>query len=203
MVLPAIKGSPESILIVMVTMILFDFYGVFMPDPYDHWLRSNGHTRTGIFADIAARLDRGEITKQDFFGALSQEIGQTVTDYDTPGAKPAIDREVVSLARQLSKHYTLGLLSNASPELRGKLRALKVDGLFDHIFISSEMKMSKPQPEIYKAVLATVMLRPDQIIFIDDKDANITAARQLGIPSLKFTDSVGLQDRLNAAGVSI
>lgn len=183
-------------------MVLFDFYGVFMPDPYDNWLRANGLERTGEFADIVTRLDRGIITSEEFLNGLSELTGRIVQEADLHPIPLIADSAVVVLAQELSNRYSIGLLSNASSTLRPILLALDLDKLFDNIFISSEMNLSKPQPEIFHAVLGSTNMTPDQIVFIDDKAANVIAAQNMGITSFIYAGVSGLRQQLREAGVA-
>ena len=47
--------------------------------------------------------------------------------------------------------------------------------------VSSHLKIAKPDMRIYKYLLETYNLNPDECIFIDDSVANIKAAKELGI----------------------
>ena len=56
-----------------------------------------------------------------------------------------------------------------------------MEDYFDRIYLSYQMKMAKPEPEIFQAVLADAGLAPDETLFIDDAEANCRAAQALGI----------------------
>jgi HAD superfamily hydrolase (TIGR01509 family) len=51
---------------------------------------------------------------------------------------------------------------------------------FDRRFASQIVGYAKPDPEIYKTVASQLGVRPDQILFFDDKPENISAAERLG-----------------------
>ncbi|MHA1689699.1 MAG: HAD-IA family hydrolase [Promethearchaeota archaeon] len=53
--------------------------------------------------------------------------------------------------------------------------------LFDHVFLSYELSMRKPEIEKYKYVLKKLNAKPEECIFIDDKLVNLVPARKLGI----------------------
>jgi len=53
--------------------------------------------------------------------------------------------------------------------------------------VSSHIKVVKPDPEIYKHLLGKYNLVPDECIFIDDLQANITTANSLGIHGIVYT----------------
>jgi len=46
---------------------------------------------------------------------------------------------------------------------------------FDGITVSAHVKSVKPEPEIYQKVLEDHHLVPEECLFIDDKDENVTA----------------------------
>ncbi|MBG0828092.1 HAD family phosphatase [Planomonospora sp. ID67723] len=62
------------------------------------------------------------------------------------------------------------------------------DGLFDEIVISGEVGMRKPEPRIFEHTLGVVGLSGAECVFIDDIEANVTAARALGIVGVHHRD---------------
>ncbi len=52
--------------------------------------------------------------------------------------------------------------------------------MFDAVVISSEVGMRKPEPQIFLHAAELLGLSPHECIFIDDIEANITAAEQVG-----------------------
>ena len=61
-------------------------------------------------------------------------------------------------------------------------------GVFDAVVISSEVGMRKPEERIFLHALARLGLTPQQCVFIDDIEANVTAARALGMTGLHHRD---------------
>ena len=58
------------------------------------------------------------------------------------------------------------------------------DDMFDGVVISGEVGMRKPEPRIFEHALGLIGLPPQQCVFIDDIDANVVAARALGISGI-------------------
>ncbi|MEZ4792050.1 MAG: HAD family phosphatase [Gelidibacter sp.] len=52
---------------------------------------------------------------------------------------------------------------------------------FDAFYLSHEINLRKPSPDIYQFVLGKHHLRPQEILFIDDTKENIVAASKLGM----------------------
>ncbi|MFC4058090.1 HAD family hydrolase [Planomonospora corallina] len=70
------------------------------------------------------------------------------------------------------------------------------DGLFDEIVISGEVGMRKPEPRIFEYTLDLVGLSGTECVFIDDIEANITAAGALGITGLHHREPADTITRL-------
>lgn len=64
--------------------------------------------------------------------------------------------------------------------------------LFDGIVISGNVGMLKPEDTIYKYLLETYKLEPEQTILIDDQPENISAAQRNGIHGILYTKKRGL-----------
>ena len=88
-------------------------------------------------------------------------------------------------------------LSNWSAETFPYARA-RFDFLnwFRAIVISGELKLIKPDPRIYRHLLETHGLRPEETVFIDDAPHNVAGAKAVGIHGVQFTDPVALRSAL-------
>ena len=64
-----------------------------------------------------------------------------------------------------------------------------VDKLFDHVFLSQEMHMAKPNDEIYLEVLRQINAKADECLFLDDSSTNLEAAAALGFHTLHVETS--------------
>jgi len=104
---------------------------------------------------------------------------------------------VAILAELKKKQVPLFILSNWSAETYPKAEAI-YDFLhwFDGKIISGEIGKIKPNPEIYKLLIETYDLTPDNTVFIDDKLANVEAAKNLGIHGIHFQNAALLRKDL-------
>ena len=94
------------------------------------------------------------------------------------------------LIRELKERgYRLIVLSNMSPEYIEFLRKKPVYQYFDEEIISCEVKLVKPEREIYELLLSRYGLNPAETIFIDDRKENVDAAAELGIRPFHFDRS--------------
>jgi putative hydrolase of the HAD superfamily len=72
---------------------------------------------------------------------------------------------------------------------------------FDVLIWSFEHKMAKPDAAIYRLTLDKLGTRPEETLFIDDKQANIDAARDLGLLAIQFSTIERLREDMIAAGL--
>ncbi|WP_299401732.1 HAD family phosphatase [uncultured Roseobacter sp.] len=72
---------------------------------------------------------------------------------------------------------------------------------FDRDFISGHMRVTKPDPDIYRRVEETSGLSGTELIFTDDRTDNIHIAETYGWQTHLFEGPQGWADRLVAAGL--
>jgi putative hydrolase of the HAD superfamily len=82
----------------------------------------------------------------------------------------------------------LTLLSNAPSDLALEVRATAVLAeLFSLMVFSAELRLAKPDAEIFDTALALAEAQPDDTLFIDDRVENLRAAEACGIRTHRFT----------------
>ena len=67
--------------------------------------------------------------------------------------------------------------------------------------LSHELKLRKPQREIYEAALKMSGTAPDETIFIDDLEENCEGARKVGLHAIRYQGAKDLKKRLEALGL--
>ena len=97
----------------------------------------------------------------------------------------------------------LALLSNAGADFASFFRHGPLGDFFEACYVSGELRLLKPQPEIFLHVLADLSITPDRAIFIDNRDSNVAGAEALGITGHVFTTADALRSFLTAAAVAI
>lgn len=110
------------------------------------------------------------------------------------GANP----KMYALVDQLKEHkYRVALLSNTTPYRAKLIRSFGLYQPFDPCILSCEVGLRKPDPKIYALLLERLNLPASRVIFIDDKLANIEAARKIGIDGIVFESEEQLRFELN------
>jgi putative hydrolase of the HAD superfamily len=81
----------------------------------------------------------------------------------------------------------VSLLSNAPYELARELDRHADLEPFRHRLFSADLALVKPDPGCYTAAVARLGAEPDDVVFVDDRPANIEAAAALGMTGIVFT----------------
>jgi len=113
--------------------------------------------------------------------------------------------DVVALVRELHESGIPQVgLTNFSAELWPQAPA-RFDflGLFDDVVVSGLAGVAKPDPESYRLAAARCGLPVETLVFVDDKAANVTAAEQIGMTGVVFTDAAGVRSAFRALGLPV
>lgn len=98
-----------------------------------------------------------------------------------------IDQEILAYIKKIRKSFTTVLLTNFPAHVHDFLKTdWIVDGAFDHIIASCDVKLLKPDPAIYTLTLARIGCLAEESVFIDDREVNVKAAEKLGINGIVY-----------------
>jgi putative hydrolase of the HAD superfamily len=73
-----------------------------------------------------------------------------------------------------------GIVSNSNPGAREAERGWGFEAITDDIVYSHEVGLCKPDPRIYALAAERLGVRPEEIVFLDDVEINVAAAREAG-----------------------
>lgn len=95
---------------------------------------------------------------------------------------------VLELVRRLRAGGTIVALATNQQRHRAEhmIHALDYGTEFDHIFCSCHVGHAKPSAEYFEATIEILGLPPHHILFIDDHERNVSAAKSLGLHSFQF-----------------
>ncbi len=101
-----------------------------------------------------------------------------------------------------SKQYALyGLTDNVHEIIAYLKKRYTFFDCLDGVVVSAEVGYLKPSREIYKYLLDTHQLKPEETVFIDDVAANITGAREVGIHGIQFENAAQCMAALGTLGI--
>jgi HAD superfamily hydrolase (TIGR01509 family) len=154
--------------------------------------------------EIGEEGDLGTISSEEMYQLYGELAHQSAIEVKAELDEiTRVDWDVVGVIRELRKRgVTVVMLSNAASSfLRDRLRRLDVEQYFDRIFISSEMGVIKPGPEIFRRACAEMGVPTDEAVMVDDRGANIAGAEATGMIGILFDgDTKKLRERLAELG---
>ena len=190
----------------MIKAIFFDMGGVLLPLHLDKCIEAY-HNIAG-FKDVDKYLDpchqRGIFLDMEAGRIGMAQFIEECLRHCTPGTTPETilrchDQffgtpapEDVALVKELGQKYDIFLLSNNN-ELSMTLHipnferaGLPLDKTFKKMFLSHEMKLLKPDPEIYRLAIEGSGHKAQECLFIDDSLANVDGALAAGMHAVLY-----------------
>lgn len=196
--------------------IVFDFGGVlldwkpyyffgkfFQDDPaaVENFLNEIGFHEWNLRQDEGLPVDQAIaelIERFPQYTHIIQDYSQNWQDSIAGPIQPTVDM----LHELKEKNYSLHGLSNWSAErFRIVRQGYAFFDLFDCILLSADVKLLKPDPRIYLALLERIGRTAQECLFIDDSQANVAAARQLGFDAVRFESPDQLHEALSLRGL--
>jgi putative hydrolase of the HAD superfamily len=190
-----------------VEWVLFDLGGVLV-DVDQSRIFAGLAAQTGIDqAEVRARIFTKFPIQDDFIvqeylpERLTDEVNQSLgTDLTQEQVLNAVNSELGStiettaaLLPMLRTRTKVGCLSNTnSIHWDHMLRTYAFMGHFDRRFASQIIGHAKPGAQIYRRVIELLDVRPQEILFFDDKQENVDAASKLGWHARLYIGHQGL-----------
>lgn len=184
-------NSPDALLFDLGGVIVdIDFRRVF-----DAWSAYSGVPSATLGARFTQdahyeRHERGEISAAEYFESLRSSLGIRLTDEEFERGWNAIfSGEIPGIPQMLHRakqHFPLYVFSNSNTVhqacwMREYASTLSV---FRRVFVSCDLGKRKPEPEAFMAVAREIGVPLPKILFFDDLEANVAAARKLGMQAL-------------------
>jgi HAD superfamily hydrolase (TIGR01509 family) len=171
--------------------VVFDFFGVISSEVAKYWLaRYFPPARAVEIKDaLFPAADRGDVSQDELFAQLAAMVGITQERFEAEfHSYVKIDPDMVALIKSLRGRVRLGLLTNAmAPFVRGILAEHRLEPLFDEILVSAEHRLAKPDPAIFRAMLAMLDVASADAVMVDDNSENIAAAKAIGMQTVLCT----------------
>jgi len=147
------------------------------------------------------QLDQGVISYAAYYQHLAvlfpehkNEINWILNNWDKQTTYISGMYAVIKHLNKLS--YDLYILSNANQRYLERQKHLEIFQFFKGITLSSEVKLLKPDIEIFRKFCDIHQLEPLECLFIDDQPENVHGARQAGWDAHHFISTENLKTHL-------
>lgn len=191
-----------------IEAVIFDFGGVLTSSPFEAFARFE--TERGLPIDIIrrtnaanhlenawAKFERAEVDIDTFdllFAEESRALGAEVRGRDVlPLLQGDLRPEMIEALKRIKAQFKTGCITNNLPanaigSLTGRtLYIAEVMALFDHVIESAKIGLRKPDPRIYRLMVETLKVDPNNCVYLDDLGVNLKPAREMGMTTIKVT----------------
>lgn len=198
-----------------VKALLLDMGGVLLTNGWDSASRKRAADHFSIdFADLNERhriifdaYEAGKMSLDEYLTLLIFQEKRSFSiqdfkDFMFSQSKPY--PEMLQLIATLKQRYSLQTIAvnNEGRELNAhRIQTFQLKNIFDIFSSSCFVHIRKPDKDFYQMALDLGQLKPEEVIYIDDRAVFIQAAKQLGIPGIHHTSLEETRTALAAFGL--
>lgn len=110
---------------------------------------------------------------------------------------------IKEILQELKRNYKLGFISNTTVFEAVVLDKWGIRDLFDVVSFSWELGIKKPTKEIFDITLNKLEVSPEEAVFIDDGEKNISMAEEYGLNGIIFKSAEQLTKALKELGIKL
>ena len=198
--------------------IIFDFGGVILTIDYLKTIESFKKLGIPDFDEQYSKMkqsnlfdefETGAITSAEFRNRIrsisSLPLSDSQIDYAWNTILVDFPKENLEILEQLKSDYRIFLLSNTNEIHEHAFTAMiqKKFGrnilyeTFEHVYLSHNLHLRKPDPAIFNYVLKESNLVAEETLFVDDSIQHIEGARKAGLQTFYFEKGKQLSDIFN------
>lgn len=146
-----------------------------------------------LFQELVAGLEKGKVSEEAFVNAVQRHYIKPPSYEKVIEAWNALLDEIpdsrIRLLEKVKDHYQIYILSNTNfihyrkylEDFRKKSGYKSFEDIFRKFYLSCEIGMIKPGPEIYQFVINDAHLDPAKTLFVDDTPENVEGAVAAGL----------------------
>jgi putative hydrolase of the HAD superfamily len=200
-----------------VTALFWDVGGVILSNGWDRAAREEAAKKFGL--DWEELQDRHELASPAFETGkitLDTYLERTVfyrkraftrqefTDFIFAQSEEIPESRAVLSGVAAAGKYLLATINNEPLELNERrITQFQLRREFKAFFSSCFVGIRKPDEGIYKMALEVTQRRPEECLFIDDRELNLECAQALRMRTIHFQDAAQLRRDLAANGVQV
>lgn len=200
----------------MINTLIFDWGGVFTIGKQTMHIaklieKKNNLPKNSVYPEIdklMVLLNLNSMSLEEFTKETNDKfkLKIPVKEMENIFEKAIIpNNELINLLKKLKKDFRIILFSNNNKPtakiLREKHRSFL--DLFEKVYFSSEFNTAKPKTEFFELMIKDANLNPKKCIFIDDKEKNIKAAKEVGIRGIVFLNNDQLKEALTSFSIKL
>jgi putative hydrolase of the HAD superfamily len=200
-----------------LSAVIFD-YGMVLsnpadPDAHHELIQTLGAPAEDFEREYWAHrhaYDSGEFDGAGYWRRCAQGAGVTVTDEQIRKLIAndirmwsSLNQTMVDWAVAVHRAgFKTGILSNIPFEIADVFKEIDWVKGFTRNTWSCYLRLAKPDPAIYHHVVDALQVRPEEALFLDDRQENVLSAEAVGLQGIIFRDARQLRGELEARGLA-
>lgn len=161
-----------------------------------------------ILNDTVQSFERGQCTTADFCAGVVCDFGLSLTP-DEFGERfvrwpKGLFAGASDVVEAIPEHIVTATASNTNPlhwDSGFADAPNQIDALFDKHYPSFRLGLAKPSAEYFEAILSDMGFEPEHVLFLDDNEVNVVAARGLSVVAERVDGPSGARQALVTHGV--
>ncbi len=196
-----------------IKCVMFDVGGVLSAESIDpvHDILNKKLGKKAFIRKSAGhhKLLKGEIKEHQFYSSIARKT-DTSPEYienlflSTFDKIMKTNKKTLSVAKNLRKKgYKIGILSNITTNTKKVYEKRGIFGIFSPMIFSCGVGLMKPQKKIYQLAIKKTGLKPEEIVYTDDRKEFLETPKKLGMKTIHFRNANQLKRDLKKLGVKI
>lgn len=201
----------------MIKAVTFDLDGVyFTQESIDSFIKNFPKKITDpdqilyvlAKSDEMAKFKKGIITQEAYWSYVQKEFDTTISIDEISQLFMDSYKTNPNVVEVVKKVHKLGIktcicTNNYPTRINALNKKFNFLNDFDVQVFSYQVGAMKPDTKIFQSLIDQSGCLPDEIVFADDKESNVKAAKSLGINAFLFTTFENFVHQLNQLGVAI
>jgi glucose-1-phosphatase len=181
-----------------ISLILFDLGNVLAYIDFNEFWRTLGLVHSEEIAPFASgykswtrQYETGFVSTSEYLSGLQSVFGRRFNVKQLKQAFENIILEPVDgmldIVKHVSQEHRTALVSDTNEiHYRLSLKKLVVLNILQKHYLSYQLRVMKPAHGFYDAIIKDQEIDPSNLLFIDDLEENVKAAKIAGMQAVKF-----------------
>lgn len=198
----------------MIKAITFDLDGVYFTEDsfyrFKNSLPVSDITKLDFLSKSESMMSfkRGDLTEDQFWNLARQEIGIDLSNqqiFELIYQAYEVNQDVVDYVKKVRSQgiKTCICTNNFPTRINAVDKKFSFLSDFDVQVFSYEVGAVKPDPKIFQTLIDRSGVLPEEIFYADDKEANVVAAKSLGINAIVYTTFEDFVQKLQSFSIIV
>lgn len=196
-------------------LVIFDLGGVVVESKSDRLILQVSQLLGRPFEEVHEAVydeelllpfELGQMRPQAYYGGLKQRLKLPWSFEQFVKAWNGIlteKPEMGTLMARLHKRHKLTALSNTNELHINHVRDFPSLSHFDDWVASCEVGLRKPDPQIYLLAIRRAGVRPEAVVYVDDRPEFVKAGEGAGLTAIRFESGQQIEQALRAVGLNV